>query len=296
MVRHASDRGASSPHLGRRRARGGDTRRRAAPLSNPRPAQPAPLTIRPIARRNKLEPQSPAGGRRAHARASALLAAALRARQCAIDCGARRPPPACAMHRAAPCRRPRRPRRLLAAPLAASARRGAGCRRSSRYVVGRRMASGGAVPAVVRAVRVARRPRWRTPLVALRRPPARLGWRPRGRKPERLCVQLLLPRLPGQRPVGFERARPAARGCGRVTLVAAAPPAALLGASRRCPPCRSRRVLRRRLWLRLVLRPGAACRAGLASVPRFGRAAGGWRVCLCVWSGVARSHAGLTLD
>jgi len=69
---------------------GGDTRRRAAPLSNPRPAQPAPLIIWPIARRNKLEPQPPAGGRRAHARASALLAAALRA------CVRRvaRPPPA----------------------------------------------------------------------------------------------------------------------------------------------------------------------------------------------------------
>jgi hypothetical protein len=162
MVRHASDRGASSPRLGRRRARGGDTRRRAAPLSNPRPAQPAPLTIRPIARRNKLEPQSPAGGRRAHARASALLAAALRARQCAIDCGARRPPPACALHRAAPCRRPRRPRRLLAAPLAVSTRRGAGCRRSSRNVVGRRrwcaLCARGAAAAVAHAARRAAPP------------------------------------------------------------------------------------------------------------------------------------------
>eukprot|EP00966_Prymnesium_polylepis_P260968 6028097-Prymnesium_polylepis.1 len=42
MARHASDRGARSPHVGRCRVRGGDTCRRAAPLSNPRPAQSAP--------------------------------------------------------------------------------------------------------------------------------------------------------------------------------------------------------------------------------------------------------------
>ena len=62
----------------RRRQR--DTRRRAAPLSNPRPAQPAPPAIRPLARRNELEPQPPAGGCRALARANPLLAVALRAR------------------------------------------------------------------------------------------------------------------------------------------------------------------------------------------------------------------------
>ena len=84
VARHASSRGASSPRLGRCRSRGGDTRRRAAPLSNPRPAQPAPPAIRPFARRNELEPQPPAGGRRALARANPLLAVALRA------CGARR--------------------------------------------------------------------------------------------------------------------------------------------------------------------------------------------------------------
>ena len=55
MARHASDRGASSPHLGCRWARGGDTRRRAAPLSNPRPAKPRRQSW-PIARRNELEP------------------------------------------------------------------------------------------------------------------------------------------------------------------------------------------------------------------------------------------------
>jgi hypothetical protein len=207
--------------------------------------------------------------------------------RCAIAArAARRPPARCIAPRRAAAR---------VARVACSLRRWQ-CPRAAAPAAAARRAMSSAAGGGARCVRVARRPRWRTPLVALRRPPARLGWRPRGRKPERLCVQLLLPRLPGQRPVGFERARPAARGCGRVTLVAAAPPAALLGASRRCPPCRSRRVLRRRLWLRLVLRPGAACRAGLASVPRFGRAAGGWRVCLCVWSGVARSHAGLTLD
>eukprot|EP00966_Prymnesium_polylepis_P116849 2700078-Prymnesium_polylepis.1 len=45
--------------------RGGDTRRRAAPFWNPRPAHPAPPAIRPFARRKELEPQPPACGRRA---------------------------------------------------------------------------------------------------------------------------------------------------------------------------------------------------------------------------------------
>ena len=70
VVRHASDRGASSPYFGCRRARGGDIRRRAAPLSNPRPAQPAPPAIRPVPRRSEFEPLPPAGDRHALARAS----------------------------------------------------------------------------------------------------------------------------------------------------------------------------------------------------------------------------------
>ena len=45
-----------SRSIGRCRARGGNIRRRVAPLSNPRPAQPAPPAILPIARRNELEP------------------------------------------------------------------------------------------------------------------------------------------------------------------------------------------------------------------------------------------------
>ena len=50
MARHAIDRGARSAHRGRDRACGGDIRRRAAPLSNPRPAQPALPAIRSVAR------------------------------------------------------------------------------------------------------------------------------------------------------------------------------------------------------------------------------------------------------
>ena len=83
MARHASDRGARSPHIGRRRARGGDTRRRAAPLSNPHPTQPSRPIIWPVACMYELEPQPPAGGQRALARTSLLLAAVLQVRRAA---------------------------------------------------------------------------------------------------------------------------------------------------------------------------------------------------------------------
>ena len=48
--------GARLPHRSAAAGRGGNIRRRVAPLSNPRPAQPAPPAILPIARRNELEP------------------------------------------------------------------------------------------------------------------------------------------------------------------------------------------------------------------------------------------------
>eukprot|EP00966_Prymnesium_polylepis_P283222 6544229-Prymnesium_polylepis.1 len=78
MASHAIDRGARSPHRGRRRPCGGDIRRRTALLSNLRPAQPAPAAAG--GRRSlELEPQPASGGCRALARAIPLLAAALRA-------------------------------------------------------------------------------------------------------------------------------------------------------------------------------------------------------------------------
>jgi hypothetical protein len=179
-------------------------------------------------------------------------------------------PPACALRRAAPRRRPRRP---LAAPLGVAAHRATGCRRSS--------SSGGWHPAAPRLRRCGGGCGGvRRSIAPLRRAAPSAGVQrggQGGRQLARLRVRLLLPRQPRWRPVGFGCARrPAARGCGWLRAVrrcsarrAAARPAARTaccaggcGCASCCspaPPVARRRQLR--------------CDAR----PRFGRAAGGGR-------------------
>ena len=178
-------------------------------------------------------------------------------------------PVACALHRSAPCRRPRAarvarslhhwrsrlraPRRWLP-PLVAlcrwppgiirrrracSARCGARCscrgdaRRSSRRTTRQRSECGGREPAA--------------------RAPTCSGAAP---APARAAAHGAQTRAP---PVGVRLQAP----CH--AALAAPTHAALLGASHCCPPCRSRRALRRRSSLRAMLPPGAACRAAPAA-------------------------------
>mmetsp|Transcript_51721 Transcript_51721/g.137163 ORF Transcript_51721/g.137163 Transcript_51721/m.137163 type:complete len:325 (-) Transcript_51721:64-1038(-) len=170
------------------------------------------------------------------------------------------------------------PRRAAApAPPASPARCAAGSRRAPRHrlpplVVVRWVASGGTAPAAVRG-----RLRWRAPLHraapsrrAIRRRPA---WWPRGAAARASARPAAAP-VPA--PVATRGVRVRAPP-GGTWLRVASRCAALLGASRRCPPCRSHRVLRRRLWLCVVLQPGTAGRAAPPAALR--RAPAVWPCC-----------------
>jgi hypothetical protein len=175
-------------------------------------------------------------------------------------------PPACALRRAAPRRRPRRP---LAAPLGVAAHRATGCRRSS--------SSGGWHPAAPRLRRCGGGCGGvRRSIAPLRRAAPSAGVQrggQGGRQLARLRVRLLLPRQPRWRPVGFGCARrPAARGCGWLRAVrrcsarrAAARPAARTaccaggcGCASCCSPAP---LVARRRQLRCAALPAALRRA-----------------------------------
>ena len=135
-----------------------------------------------------------------------------------------------------------------------SARRAAGCRRSSRYVVGRRVASGGAAPAVRAVVRAAAAAVTRAARRAAS-PASAASAAAESRQPAHLRARALLPRPPERQPMGLKRARrPSACGCRRRVTPrwprrrlqhcsahrAAARPAALAArcaGGHRCAPC-----------------------------------------------------------
>ena len=210
-------------------------------------------------------------------------------------------PPACALRRAAPRRRPRRP---LAAPLPGSGR--APRHRLPPLVVVRWVASGGAAPAAVRG-----RLRWRAPLHraapsrrAIRRRPA---WRPRGAAARASARPAAAPApapvaargVRARAPPGGTWLRAALR-CGRAAACGAARRVAPLPALPLAPRAAPAAVAARRAAARRRLSRGAVscaarrCQLRCDARPRFGRAAGGGRACVrraAASSALARARA-----